>query len=503
MMEKRTEYLILGIIYALVFLTWGWNSVGDLPFGDVDSSTHFLLSDYQTQQNTITKYALPRFINATYGFANNGNIWYPPQFHLLGAIFQKLNVDRVSPLFLFYLMGSTLFILTFAILLRELFGFYPALLFAILSMFSLRDHALFLSGLWPERLSFAITPLVLLYFYRGNFYIGAILLAAQFAFHPQGAIHSIIMSVIYVLFLSIKYKKIALELKPTIMATIIFLILISPFIFVFTGFGKNVMQEEYGSRLRISELSSLLKWYPEKIPYTPAMGNYFYVYRTYLLLPVFFVGLFFILMKRQREHILALSMLLGIYIAMHLNVIGIYGRVHRALNAEQHVFYLFVALGLFSICSLGSNIFNKKIITATIVIIAAMYPAYMFMITTPELSLIPTMSRVTKQEYDGALFLQSNVPSDSKVLNVGTVIYSKNKWLQAISERQFIYDDTTLFGKNSPHFGKEDYYYVDEYDSLLFGLEPAHELVVKLEAIIRENATLIYGEKNGIRIYKR
>ena len=163
---KKIEILSVVILYLAALYIWTLPiQKNRLPFGDVDASSHFAVGDYMvTHDKSI--YKVPYYIFSRYGGQNYGYLWYPPQYWTDTGIFQIIGEERVFPTFVMIAVFSSLIIISSYLLIRKLFGFWPAILSSFLLIFSTRDFMVYLWGQWPQAVSFAITPLVLYCFYH-------------------------------------------------------------------------------------------------------------------------------------------------------------------------------------------------------------------------------------------------------------------------------------------------------------------------------------------------
>jgi len=478
----------LVVVTFLAFVLLWSLPITTLPFGDVDASGHFALGDSQAMSNNVMKGSLPLYLNYSYGFANDGRPWYPPQFHLSAAVFERFSTERVTSAFLFYLFGSVLILLTTFFLVNKLFGFWPGMATMILLGVSVRDYTTYVWGLWPEKLSFAFVPLVLYCAYKAEkkyLVMLALLLGTQFLLHPQGAVHSVVILLFFTLFVWFKDRKFPYDWKYCLIAAVLFLVLVIPFAAGPLAFNENVMGGDYGDGFRIQELGSLFHWYPESIPYAPQMGDASFVYGIFWWVIVLFalLGFLYCLSKRKREHLLVISYVVAIYFLMHLNVIGITGRVHRSLNAESHIVYLLFVLGLFASYLIIVSLFEsskfkqgKLIKMFTAVSLMVLFWCVVGVGVHDEISFLQQagddVGRINQEEYDACEWIRENTAETAHVQNVGTLVYKKRKWVQALSMRPGIFDDKTFVGDLSTDVSPDmaTHYFVDFSDAFAMGV---------------------------------
>ena len=85
---KQIKLIVLFLLFLIALYFWTLPiQKNQYPYGDVDSSTHFALSDDAGQGN-VPVYYLPYYLNFSYGSHSGGKLWYAPQYHLDGAILQ-------------------------------------------------------------------------------------------------------------------------------------------------------------------------------------------------------------------------------------------------------------------------------------------------------------------------------------------------------------------------------------------------------------------------------
>lgn len=450
-------YQIILVVLVYVFFVGLWSlPIGDVPFGDVDASGHFALSDSQSESNGVMR-VLPLYLNYSYGFANDGKPWYPPQFHLSGAVFEKLSDDRILPLFLFYLFSGTLIILTTFFLVNELFGFWPALISMLFIGVSTRDYVSYVWGLWPEKLSFALVPLVLYCAFKAKpvyLWVMSVLLATQFLVHPQGAVHSVMILVLFVIGILVVERKFPWNWKHLLGSVILFGVIVVPFSLGPLAFNKNVMAGEYGDSFRLQEFGSLLHWYPQNVPYAPEMADAGYVYGPgwFLVFGLAILGMMFCLRYHERRHLLLIAYGVGIYFLMHLNIIGITGRVHRSLNAESHIIYVLMVIGLLCFMKWWGSQSTGKMWSCFIVFGLLMgtmfclqlHNEYVFLKSAKE-----DVGRVNSAQMSACTWVRDNIPVDAHLRMAGTLVYRDRKWIQALCMRPGIFDDRTFIGELS------------------------------------------------------
>ncbi|MFH1850499.1 MAG: DUF6541 family protein [archaeon] len=511
-MNKVLESFLVLALVVLTLLVWT-SPIGDMPFGDVDSSGHFLLGDYYYQSDR-PYYTLPNII---YVFISKTltNLWYPPQFHLNAAMFQIIGGSRIIPAYLFYAFACSLAVITTYFLMRKLFGIFPALLAGLFLAFSKRDYLAYLWGLWPERISYALLPMVMYTYYRytnsylkkkdnnAYLFLTLLLMACQYLMHPQGLFHSLVVLGIYTIFLVIKSRRFPVSIRNSILPVILFILLVAPFSYTTIRYVTQVMPQQSGDSLRIQNPSRLFQWYPPDIPYTPWLGDYGVMYGWWTF-PFLMLGIVYLLIKRDRKSLLMLSFLIGLYLLMHLDVIGYSNRVHRSLNAESHIFYPLIALGMyFAATALRVSrkyqpVLKYSLLVLFILVIAFMHAKKEY----PNISqAYAGYLRITQPQYDAAVWMKDNVPEDAKVRLVGTAIYYKKKWIPVLSHREVLFGGHNDLISDIPGANETEYVFFDLSDFVTLDNQDAIGYLNYWGSQNLQGASQIYN-RNNVRIYR-
>ena len=119
-MNKKFEVILITLLFLLSFYLWSLPYQKNLiPYGDVDSSTHFTLADYMTL-NDYPTYWLPYYMG--YLIEGGGKLWYPPQYHTYSAVLNIFTNERVLSILLFQTLVCFSIIFTSYFLIRKLYG---------------------------------------------------------------------------------------------------------------------------------------------------------------------------------------------------------------------------------------------------------------------------------------------------------------------------------------------------------------------------------------------
>ena len=392
----QTLIFIAVYLFAVYFWTQPLQE-RKLPYGEYDAMSHFEVADYMAY-NDKSFNKLPAYIDLRYGNDNKykpHTLWYPPTFHSSLAVAEAIGGERAVPVFLMNTILATFIIITVYFVINSLFGFLPAILSALLLIFSPRDFMPFLWGQWPERFAYAFVPLILYFFYKyfityskeeiqetqsvsgsqksaGFFrenpiylYITALLLGVNILVHPLVFFHSLVgLGVLYIL-LSIKQKKLVFNIKHISIAAVIFIVLFMLFPYqtfnIFAQFSRESAESNAQSSFVFSRL---LQWSLNPKDYEGSVPASYFSFREMhglWTLPFLLIGIALLLWRREEKDILLLAWLIGLYLVLHRDLIGKATFLHRSLSASAHIFAPLTAIGaiyLASAIKLPSN-FNK------------------------------------------------------------------------------------------------------------------------------------------------
>ena len=525
--RKAVEISILAVVYLIGLYVWTLPLHNNqYPFGDVDASSHFAIGDLMVSNDKSVLY-VPYYLISRYGGQNNfkeGALWYAPQYWTNTGIAQLLGGERLLPVFLIVAIFSSAILLTSYFLIRELFGFLPAILSTFLLIFSARDYMIYLWGQWPQSLSFAYTPLVLYCFYKYvkhhlqkedrpyYAYLMALFLAAQFFFHPQGLIASVASIIIYAIVLSIRYRKFPFSMKHMGIALAIFLgvsMLLAPF-----NFGEFAyelfLSDKGGTPAGDPALIKLLQWY-QGIKNDPGIPSFYFTYNlthgslqggllSWWTLPLLLVGLFVLIKRRKDNDWLLLSWLIAFYVLTRLVIFGVGNRDIRMFAFEAHVFYPIITIGLLAIpsffpISTQNKTYAKYGLVALFILLAFFANGKSAWVTLSSQQY--SVSRVNPSQYDAAVWIKDNVPPESTIYDFGTLGFqnyaAKVKWLNVLSQHNFVLQDIYL--------NHTEYVLVDYTDALNLGDASYRDTIQQWERQRFDPSQAIYT-KNNIRVYR-
>ncbi|MBI3027438.1 glycosyltransferase family 39 protein [Candidatus Woesearchaeota archaeon] len=523
---KKIEILLIAVLYLAALYIWTLPIQKNmLPFGDVDSSSHFTIGDYMVSYDRSIL-EIPYPVTFRYYGQNNlfpALLWYPPQYWTNLGIMQVIGGERILPVFILVAVFCTLIIISSYFLIRSLFGFWAAFLSSFLLVFSARDFMIYLWGQWPQSLSFAFTPLILYCFYQYNkhynenqnrqiyLYMLALFLAAQFFFHPQGMVASAGALIAYCIFLAIKKRKLPFNIKHALIPIVLFVLVSSAFAPLNVGeFVQELASKQQSSsgESKGFQLDKLFKWY-HGIKNDPGLPDFYFTYNqthgslqnillSWWTLPFLLIGLFVLAYRRNDEDLLLLGWFASFYFLTRLTVFGYGARDIRMFAYEAHIFYPIIAIGVLSLSSLAKqNALKKYLKYALIMVFLALAVSINGKSAYDVLkSQQYSIARINNAQYESAEWIRINLPENADIYDFGTFGYqnyaAKIKWLMALSQRHFIISGSEL--------NMTDYIFIDYTDALALRSQNYLGMVQNFESNL-QNQTPIYN-KNNIKVYK-
>jgi len=516
-MNKKLETIIVTALCLFAIYMWTLPIQKDnLPYGEVDAGAHFSLGDYMGQNNKVMLF-LPYYIDLRYGGDNSfmpHTIWYPPVYHTNLAIMQIIGGERIIPIYLLVSILSSSVVLIMYIIIKKLYGFWSAILSSFLLVFSMRDILNFLWGQWPERISYYIVPLALYAFYKYCYscienekrkeyiYIAALLFAISFLIHPMGLFYSASAVLVFLVLFLIKEKKWIFNSKEILIAAIIFILIISIFPI---QLGNVIMRLNEKNQAENAPLISLFKWSKDPSKYVGAMPEDYFSYSKMhgiWTMPLLIIGLFILLIRRNKEDIFILSWLIAVYIMVHLDVIGKGGFSHRSLSASAHIFSPIIAIGLLSIPKLFKSINKNVYITIKYGLII------LFLVLAININGKQAYSqlsgaysvplRMTEPQYEVSEWMRSNLDVNADIEDIGTLNLAKKRWIQYVSQRHI--NHINNFDENIT----SNYVLLDYSDAFILRNYQGFEQQISEIQTYEKNMSgypLIY-DKNNIRVYK-
>ncbi|MFH1317239.1 MAG: DUF6541 family protein [Candidatus Woesearchaeota archaeon] len=518
MKSKHIHILLITILYLFTIFTWTQPiRTNEIPFGQVDASSHFTVADYTSSYDQpITD--LPKYIYYRYGLDNTykeNTLWYHPPYHLNLALIQIFTNSRFLSFYIFIAILCSLVVLINYFIINRWYGFWHAFLSSVLVAFAGRNVLVYLFGQWPERISYFFTPIIiyLFYMYFINYkkkeektiymYLLAILLAINLLLHPMGFFHSIAALAIIYLLLALKEKKIfIINLKTLILPIITFLIIIAIFPYQ-TG---NVIKSFQGSPSiegTSGDISRLFSWFkkPDNLGGVPEIYFSFADMNGIWIIPLILIGIIFLVLRRKTQDIFMLGWLISLYIVIHADVIGKGPFVHRSLAASNMVFAPLAAIGILAIISFIPLAKQKRQIVKYGLITAFIILAIIYNII-PSISMLNTfyespLSRLNPFQFEVSQWLTANTDKDDVILDLGTSSLAKQRWMQYISQRHFNGINIEELEQGIPN----THVIYDYSDLVLMGDRNTFDQLVSNEQQNFNNSQPIYNKEN-IRVYR-
>lgn len=509
-----------------------------LPYGEYDAMSHFEVADY-ISYNDKSFMALPPYIDERYGNDNAFRqhvLWYPPTFHSALGYQETISGERILPVFLMNTVLVTFIVVTLYFVINSLFGFYPAILSAIMLIFSPRDFMPFLWGQWPERFGYAIIPIALYCLYKylktrreGNkkgiyLYLTGVFLGINLLVHPLSMFHSLAsLGIMFVLF-SVKKKKFLLNWKHLFVGCLIFLLIFLSFpLQTFNIFGQIGSKVEEQTKANV-DLGRLFQWSLPPEDYVGSVPASYFSYNDMhgaWTLPFLLLGLLFLVIRRNDNDLLLIAWIVGLYTVLHRDLFGQISFLHRSLSATAHIFIPITALGGLSIASFVK--FNKNIKIGVKFLIIGIFLFFIYTVNMADASKSLNnevynaysesgfFTTLNHAEVEAADWILRNTPENFKVTIKGipyqeqfvSATSKKIKWFAAISQRvtRFYF---YLEDKNAT---LDNFYIVMDYTMVapLQNQEPFASILAEMQEFeqnVLVDHKLLYN-KDNIRIYKK
>ncbi|MEK6946856.1 MAG: DUF6541 family protein [Nanoarchaeota archaeon] len=537
----QTFIFVLVYLFAIYFWSQPYQE-RRIPYGEYDAMSHFELADYMAY-NDKSFSQLPPYIDIRYGPDNKfkpHTLWYPPTFHASLGVMEVIGGERVLPVYLMNTMMVTFIIISVYFVINSLFGFLPAILSAVLLIFSPRDFMPYLWGQWPERFGYTFIPLILYCFYKyfvsyskGEskpiyLYLTAALAGINLLVHPLTFFHSAAAVAVLYIFLSIKQKKLIFNWKHASISLIIFLIIFFSFPYqtfnilpqlgtIRTASGTMIKDNKQFSFGRIFQWSLDPKDYEGSVP-----ASYFSFREMDGLwtLPFLLLGIAILCWRREERDLLMIAWLVSLYLVLHRDIIGQASFLHRSLSATAHIFVPLTAIGAVYLSSIikipeNFNLYLKYALVAiflylTLFVAAPYARQYLNKDIYNPNSINGKLSYdflkiLTQPQFDAAQWILENVPDEYNLSVLGIphepnflpATAYKIRWSMAVSQHvsrfYYLLDDRDNFTK--VNYVMLDYTMVGPTgDEKLFNSMQSFE----------KNMTgheLVY-DKNRIRIYK-
>ncbi len=522
-----------------------------LPFGEGDSAWHFAIGDHISSSDRA-EFRLPYYIGVWYyGFNKILGPFspeYPPSNHVNYALMQVFGGERFIPVFIYRAIASFLGVLAAFFMVWRLFGVLPAFIAGLGLSFSLREQLTYLFGQQPTLVAVVITPVTMYAWYRylasvygssedgvnhsggsgGDavyLYITFALLASQYLLHFQGFVASAVIMAVFAAAMLVKFRKLPVsksDVRHILVASLLLVAVAAPFAAIYLGAG------DVASR---SGLGRLFEWgiSPGDVQGSfPASFVEFSAEYPKILLPFLAGGVLLLLLrlflvKNNVKEIFLLSWLVGMYLAVHLDVFIPTGlnRLARMLVLENYIFFTLVAMSVVwlpqtaaSFLKLNSRVASAARYALAVILVFALVMASGRSSYANLGQAYGGIDRITPVQADFAANYLSKLPEnafiyDPSVKVVGQWRYPKMRWMLGISGRHVArYDGGEIAGADYINKG-ETYFMFDYSDIALFASNPSSQQQASAWASQLQqvelglfNSTGPLYDANNIRLYK-
>ena len=488
------------------------------PFGEGDAAHQFGIAD-----------AISHFDRVTFEHEFHIAAWYPffaggffartnaPYFMINSAIMQITGGERFIPIHLYYAVICNFFVvLGIYLIMRKSYGFNHAIVSGFFLIFPLRNA---LSYLWGQRthlIALAYVPVVLYAYLRyldscnkgkekpTYLYISAVLAAASGFFHPAGLSIMFFSLTIFTTIIWIRERKFPINIKNLVIALVLFGILFGPFV---PGYISSKIKSADNISFELTGIGSLFSWTGPGAS-NQAIQGFSDMHGGYWIVPFMVIGISFILLRRKMHDYLMLSWLAGLYLALHLGVIGInFVGVDRVLKGSSHIFYPLAVIGIFGIVSFIKikkrylNAAVSLVLIFTIITINAVPVADTFK------GAYPPILRITPYQYEASQWIDKNLDEYSIIYSIGSITYPKMRWMHVLSHRATMTGISSTFEEASetvssfPMQDKITHIMVDYSDLYLLGQQDKIDALKSFENAYANQSRIVY-DKNNIKVYE-
>lgn len=499
-MDKK-DITYLCILFIIAFALWTIPArVNEYPYGEGDAAHQYGEADWRAINDTAQR-AYPEFLARWYGL--NQDDYYAPgnaaPFAINAAFVQQLSGQRFLPKTIFLVfIGIVPLMFAVFLLIKELYDSDTAFISSLLLIFSMKDILAHIMGQRLIIFSLAFVPIALYCYYKYTksylennpqtiYLILSVMLASLGSlFHPQmlGIIFASLS--LYTIFLIIKYRRLPFSMKWLFVCIIIATIIILPF-----APDWFTQKQANPGTIGIKNLGSLFSW----------SSDDFGVFGSWII-PFIIVCIIFLLISHKDNDMLILCWLIGLYLMLHLNVIGIYeSRVNRFLYGSAHIFYPMLAILCYHISNLTIKYKQYLKWGLFAILVMAMILTQGIIAYNTLSTAYPPIMRMTDSQYAAAQWIDQNLPEDAIVYTIGSLTYPKQRWMNMFSHRSFEVnhpqEGNGILYPNATHilvdFSDTIKINNQDYVNLLSGWIQYQNL---------SNKTPIYYNKEGIVVYE-
>jgi 4-amino-4-deoxy-L-arabinose transferase-like glycosyltransferase len=474
------DYIVLTVLFLVGF--WLWTlpiQSNPLPFGEHDAAYIFSYGDDMTFKDKSPAIAgeTPTSIDFWYATWNKvlgpRALEYPPPYTMDYSFAQKFGGERIVPAYIFVAISCFLAVFAMYLLIRKLYGFEAALITSTALLFSFREILLYMWGQRHNVTAFAFVPIAIyaLYVYLKSFYEGkekiaylyifTLLALCTYLIHLGATVFLAPFTIVLILVLAIKHKKLPIakkNIKHYLILAVILIAIIANFYVIYFG------PESTNSDVGVTDIGSLVYWLrvPENnFGMNPAFIEHNATYMgswSYILL---FLGILVLLLRRKDEDMVLISALITLYIVFHLQVFGLVDadnyRIARFLIIESYFFYAIMAVGVVNVVSfikMDPKIKKYLKLGLAILFIGAIIFTQGISAHQQLKNAYRVPLRITPAQYELTEWIQENIPETSGVTIKGTLTYPKKAFIQILSRR--VMDRRDPYMEIYPYYISED-----------------------------------------------
>ena len=523
---EQKEYVTLAVLFLISFFVWTLPmKESSLPFGEGDAVHQFAHAEYYALNNKATR-EMPFYLATWYAWENKKDFFGPinaPPFFVNVALMQALGASRFLAPYLYYaIIGNFVVVLAVYFLMRKLYGYWHAALSGFFLIFSFQNA---LSYVWGQRtilLAMSLIPLMLYCYYKYTesyyqknekkiyWYLIAVFLAIGSFTHPAMPFAAVSILGVYTVILIVKHRILPFNIKTIIMSIAIFVLLFGPFIADYKNQGQSGL-----SSPEKMPLSTLFYLYKHTDPTeNPMMYSMETLIGGYWTVPLLLLGFFALLYRRNSSDLIMLSWFLGLYLILHIYILGFNPHVDRIVKGINHVLFPITVIGLLSIPSFFSVKKIRGIVRYCVIAVFVMMVILSNAKTTYNLmrTAYQPITRMNNAQLDAAQWIEKNIQESAVIYSLGSITYPKMRWLQVLSHHAQLpgmylsleqaENITTSFPVNN----KVTHLLFDYSDAALLDNQQALQQLQQVENTLVGNKSkpsqLVYNQ-NNIKVYQR
>ncbi|MBI2664069.1 glycosyltransferase family 39 protein [Candidatus Woesearchaeota archaeon] len=499
------DIIALAALFILAFSVWTIPFQQDeRPFGEGDSAWHFSIGDY-IAQNDVPVWRLPYYVGMWY-YGYNSILGpfapeYPPSNHYNYALMQLSGGERFVPVLIYRAVASFLGIFAVYFVISKLYNSSAALIAASALVFSVREQMIYLWGQQPTLVSVVISPITFYAFYRYldayykkepkpvYLYITAFLLGSQYLLHIQGFTLSALVIAAFTVLMYVRHRRLPIlgeKKKHIALTAVLFLAIAAPFFLIYLGAPDLGGSSPDYSRVWKWNVDPQLLSQSYPAVYTTFSGEY---PPAWVILPLMFIGIAFLLARRSSRDLLMLAWIIGIYLVLHVDLyLGVsQERSARLLIAEPALFYSLMAIGIIMpLQFILSHVKLPQVAKASAKFAVALIAVALIFNASAETTKA-TLSgsyqgifRITPAQSELAGWLHDSVEENAYIYylagsdpyKIGNWQYPKMRWVLASSQRHV----ASFPGRitDNPDTRNSDFYFVFDYSDLaaILGSQP-------------------------------